>query len=193
VLPFAMVGKLAAGLVADTFALEGTELAALNGAQLSRFPHYWGPPELDTSAAVIFIGADVWDPHIYGGSLRLRMDPSAPHKLPEPVIRSVRDLTREERIRLMDGYALMQPDVRHSAHRPPGTGNFALDEEQRAFESLNQFLEQKERDGVKISSVQMLAGEWGVLGRSQTFELFKQFPRLRERYRQHKQRPRRRP
>ena len=75
--------------------------------------------------------------------------------------------------------------------RPVGTGNFAPSEEARLLNSLNNFLGEREQRGVQITSVQMLAREWGVLGRSQMFEIFKQFPAARERFRQHKQRPRR--
>jgi hypothetical protein len=195
VLRFAGHGEPTAGFEMDTFALEATELLSVEfpGRARARFPQYWGPPALDTTEAVVFIGANVWEKRTQDAFLPLRWNPRSPGAPLDLTIRGASSLTREQRIRLMEGYTLIEPVVRHSPHRPPGTGNFAPNEEERALESLNQFLEEKERHGVKITSVEMLADMWGVLGRSQTFDLFTRFPRVKERWRQHKQKPRRHP
>jgi hypothetical protein len=189
VLRFAGHGKPAAGFEADTFALEATELVSVDYTSLDRFPQYWGPPALDTTVAVIFIGANVWEQRTRDAFLPLRWNPSSPGAPYDLTIRGADSLTREQRIRLTDGYTLIQPDVRHSPHRPPGTGNFAPHEEERALASLTEVLERHERDDVTITTVEMLADKWGVLGRSQLHVLFKQFPTVKERWRQHKQRP----
>jgi hypothetical protein len=73
--------------------------------------------------------------------------------------------------------------------RPPNTGNYTDDEESIFLEDVKRVLARHEAQGIRITSVDMLAGNVGTLGRTQFFAMLKRVPEARERFREHKRKP----
>jgi hypothetical protein len=69
-------------------------------------------------------------------------------------------------------------------HWPPGT-------EDEFFDAVDEILATRERDGVTLTKVELLADAMGM-SRSALFEMFERVPEASERFKEHKRRPRRR-